>query len=369
MKREGRRKRGGLRLGGLLVGLALAIGLLAWTIRDRLGVGLEIEPMGGQWCERIPAPPGPEDLQFDAELGMLFISALARRDAEPEGDLYALTLGEPEAEVRPVPRDGPVLRPHGMSLARVGDELYLHVVNHAGSAGSSIEQFRWDDGRLEHLATVRGPELTSPNDVAAVDASRFYVSNDSGGRSALVRAVEHPLGLRLGDVQYYDGERFHEAVGGRSFANGVVLTRDGRRLLVAETVPGTVTSFLRDPDNGALTPESYMQFETGPDNLTQAADGSIWMVGHPRLVDFLAHARDAAVLSPTDVYRIDFYGRTADIEPVLVDDGGRLSGGSTAVVHGRLMWVGNVFDPYLLRCSLPPGLAVRTAPRPDVPES
>lgn len=349
--------RGGrLRVPILLVVLALAIGLLAWTVRERLGIGRDVVPVALAACERMPAPAGPEDLEIDETLRVAFISAQPRRESGAEGGLYLLALDDPDAQVVPIAHDGPSLHPHGLSLIRVGGELYLHVINHADPGGSTVEQFRWNADRLEHLATVSDPALRSPNDVAAVDASRFYVSNDHGGRSGFVRTFEHLLGLRLGDVQYFDGERFHTAVDRQSFANGVLLTRDGRRLLVAETVAGTVTSYLRDPDSGDLIGESYMTFETGPDNLSQAADGSIWMVGHPRLADFIAHAGNPELRSATDVYRIDFFGLTADSRAVLVDDGELISGGSTAVVRGQQMWVGNVFDGYLLRCTLPQGL-------------
>lgn len=360
----------------LLVLLGLAIGLLAATIRDRLGFGRDIEEtFGGEACQRIPAPAGPEDLEIDDLLRVAFISATPRREAGALGDLYWLDLDDLDAVPRPIPRNGPELAPHGLSLVRVDGELYLHVINHADARGSTVEQYRYvpsgeagdraeagarprdRSGALEHLTTISDPALFSPNDLAAVDAQRFYVTNDHGGRSPLLRSVEHLLGFRLGDVQYYDGEQFQTVAERQGFANGILLTRGGGRVLVAETVAGTVTSYLRDPMTGFLTPESYMRFETGPDNLTQAQDGSIWMVGHPRLVDFLAHARDPAELSPTEVYRIDFYGRTADFGAVMVDDGRLISGGSTAAVRGRLMWVGNVFDPYLLRCTLHRGIS------------
>lgn len=346
-----------LRVVVLLGLLALAIGVLTWNVRERLGLARDVVPVGLASCERMSAPAGPEDLEIDETLRLAFISALPRREPGAEGGLYVLALDRPGAEIEPLPHDGPPLAPHGLSLVRVDGVLYLHVVNHAPPDGSTVEQFRFHDGRLEHLATVSDPALRSPNDVAAVDATRFYVSNDHGGRSGVVRSVEHLLGLRLGDVQYFDGERFRTVVSGLSFANGVLLTRDGRRLLVAETVAGTVSSYLLDPDTGDLTPESYMAFDTGPDNLSQAEDGSIWMVGHPNLAAFIGHARDAGRPSATDVHRIDFFGRTADTRPVLVDEGELISGGSTAVVRGRQMWVGNVFDAYLLRCELPRGLA------------
>lgn len=377
----------------LLLLLGLAIGLLAVTVRDRLGIGRDVETFGTEACERVASPAGPEDLEIDILLGVAFISATPRRESGEPGDLYRLDLDDPDAVPLPISRDGPELAPHGLSLVRVDGELYVHVINHADPAGSTVEQYRYVPvpempisevpfpevpvpdsageeggpgfGKLLHLRTVSDPALFSPNDLVAVDARRFYVTNDHGGRSAVTRSVEHVLGLRLGDVQYYDGLRFEAVATGQSFANGILLTRDGRRVLVAETVAGTITSYLRDPDSGQLTPESYLPFETGPDNLTQAGDGSIWMVGHPRLADFAAHARDPAKRSPTEVYRIDFFGRTADYGAVLADEGDLLSGGSTAVVRGRQMWVGNVFDPYLLRCTLRPGISSRV-PAPVV---
>lgn len=364
-----RRERNRLLL--LLLLLGLAIGLLAATIGDRLGFGREIDAFGAQACERILSPAGPEDLEIDDLLGIAFISATPRRESGAMGDLYWLDLDDLDATPLPLARDGPDLAPHGLSLVRVDEALYLHVINHADPGASTVEQYRFvsgsgtesgaKSGRLVHRATVSDPALFSPNDLAALDAQRFYVTNDHGGRSPLLRRIEHVLGFRLGDVQYYDGHRFQTVATRQGFANGILLTRDGARVLVAETVAGTVTSYLRDRVSGLLTAESYMGFQTGPDNLTQAEDGSIWMVGHPRLVDFAAHARDPSKLSPTEVYRIDFYGRSADVGAVMVDDGSLISGGSTAVVRGGLMWIGNVFDPYLLRCTLHRGISTTAA--------
>ena len=359
-----------VRVGFLLVVLAVAIGVLIWSIRERAGVGREIVQHGTEQCELIAAPAGPEDIEIDHVLGFAFISAHDRRARpSPNGDLHLLDLDDPDATIVAIPRDGPRrFKPHGLSLVRVDEVLYVHVVNHAGDEGSTVEQFRFEAGRLHHLATVAGDALISPNDVAAVDALRFYVTNDHGTRSGLSQLFENLLGLRFGTVAYFDGEKFVTALEGQSMANGIALTADQSRLLVAETIAGTVTSYRRDPETGELSDAAYVPFQTAPDNLDVAADGSVWTVGHPRLFDFLAHARNAEALSPTDVYRIDYasgvFGISADVERVLMDDGRLLSGGSVAVVRGDQMLVGNVFEPGILRCTLPARFSV---PLPAAP--
>lgn len=347
---------GRLRTFALLALLALALGFLVQGFRERMGVDRSVARFGTEACAVVPAPAGPEDLEVDGATDTLFVSALDRRRAGAEGDLWSWALADADAQLLRVARDGPArFRPHGLSLVRTEAGLFAWVVNHPGER-HTVEGFALEDGedgwRARHLVTVAGAALVSPNDVAAVDATRFYVSNDHGTPGGIARTMEDLLGLDLANVLYFDGERFEEVVGGLSYANGVTLARDGAELVLAEVFRRGVTFHDREPVSGRAQAHLLVDLDSGVDNLTLAADGSIWVAGHPRLLDFAEHAGDPAALSATEVIRIRRTQGGAVAERVLMDDGELLSGGSVAAPWRDEVIVGAVFQSRLLRCGL-----------------
>jgi arylesterase/paraoxonase len=339
--------------------LGIALGLLVMGVRERAGMDRPLRLTGTGDCVTVAAPAGPEDLEIDAATGRAILSALDRRDPDARGDLWMLPLSDPDAEPRRIPRDGPEdFRPHGLSLVRDGGRLLVFVVNHPAD-GHTVEVFELVDGRARHLATHAGDLLHSPNDVVAVDAERFYASNDHGTAPGIARTMEDLLGLHLADVVYRDSRGMRSVVDGLSYANGVALSADGSELIVAESMPGTVSFLDRDPATGQVEPRLLVDLDSGADNIDVAADGSIWVTGHPHLNDFLGHARDPSVRSATEVYRIVPQADGARVDLVLGDDGSRLSGGSVAVAWRDQLLVGAVFESKLLRCTLAPEHAVR----------
>jgi arylesterase/paraoxonase len=359
MRPQQRAMRGRARFWILVALLGIALGMLVMGVRERAGMDRPLRLTGGGDCRVVEAPAGPEDLEIDTATGRVIISALDRRDPEAGGDLWMLPLSDPGAEPRRIPRDGPEdFRPHGLSLVRDAGRLLVFVVSHPAD-GHTVEVFELVDGRARHLATHAGDLLHSPNDVVAVDAERFYASNDHGTAPGIARTMEDLLGLHLADVVYRDSRGMRSVVDGLSYANGVALSADGSELIVAESMPGTVSFLDRDPATGQVEPRLLVDLDSGADNIDVAADGSIWVTGHPHLNDFLGHARDPSVRSATEVYRIVPQADGARVDLVLGDDGSRLSGGSVAVAWRDQLLVGAVFESKLLRCTLAPEHAVR----------
>jgi arylesterase/paraoxonase len=334
-----------------------------------MGSDREVIPDGAEACRVVEAPAGPEDLEIDTLTGLAWISAQDRRDPAATGDLWVLDLAEPDGRPVRVERDGPaVFRPHGIGLARTAAGLFVWVVNHPGSR-HTLEAFELTveggRARARHLTTVASPALVSPNDVAAIDTERFYVTNDHGTTGGFPRLMEDLLGLNLANVLYFDGARFEEAVGGLSYANGVALGLDGAELVVAEVFGGAITFHDREPNSGRVRGHLLVDLDSGADNISVAPDGSFWIAGHPRLLDFAAHASDASARSPTEVFRVQRTEGGATVERVIADDGALLSGGSVAAAWRDEVLVAGVFEPRLLRCVLPAELAM-AGPPPEI---
>lgn len=350
------RQRGRVRTWVLLALLGVAIGLFALGVRDRFGLDRALRITGGEQCRVIEAPAGPEDLEIDERTGIAILSATDRRNPGARGGLWTLDLNDPDAVPQRLQHDGPGdFRPHGLSLVRVGNALHAWVVNHP-EGGHTVESFLLDlaANRAVHRATVRGDALVSPNDVVAVDAERFYVTNDHGLPPGPGRIMEDLLGLGLADVVHYDGRVLRQVLDGFSFPNGIMLSRDGTELMLAQTLRGTISFLDREPVSGRLAPYLLVDLDTGVDNINVAADDSIWVTGHTHLLDFLAHAEDPSARSATEVYRIRRVRGGAEVELVFGDDGTLLSGGSVAAAWRDQLLVAGVFAPRLLRCRLAP---------------
>lgn len=143
---------------------------------------------------------------------------------------------------------------------------------------------RWPDGRFEPHADLAAHSAFLCNDMVVDGQGRAYVGNfgfDLDGeihaRGAESVIADHPrtcLALVQPDGTVSDaapGERF-------SFPNGMVITPDGRTLVVGETLGGTLTALDIGPD-GTLTNrrEWAPTWPRIPDGICLDRDGAIWI--------------------------------------------------------------------------------------------
>lgn len=309
---------------------------------------------------------GTEDLVFRANGREVFASAPNFHDATKPGGIFLVDVDERTVtNVTPPEWLAPgKLQPHGVDLWHGDEGERLFVVNHPGgsampeAAGQSghdavhaVEIFDVAaDGRLRHVRTVSDELFLSPNDVAAVSAESFYVSNDHGYAGGVLRMLEDFGRLSAGNVVFVDASGGARIVWeGTRYANGIQTSADGSSVYLAETTRGTVTWLARDPTSNELTFVSRHDTGTGVDNIDVAADGSLWIGAHPKLLAFLAHSKDPAnERSPSEVLRLVPSRDRWQQSIVYLGDGDPLSGSSVAASNGEVVVVGAVFDPRLL---------------------
>jgi arylesterase/paraoxonase len=343
---------------GVLV-LVLA-GFILKTLADA-GQFKHLAPHFAGRCTPVSGMPGAEDITFHPTLGYAYVSSDDRRATlagrPVQGGIYRL---DPASSAPPVLLTGAfkqAFHPHGLTLFVAPDgEQTLFVVNHAEPGQQQVERFQVGaDGMLIHRQTLRDPALVSPNDVVAVDAERFYVTNDHHYPPGAMQVVEEYLQLAIGNVLYFDGKGFREVIGGTSYANGINRSADGRTVYLAQVVGRSLSVYTRDADSGALTHRQTLPLGTGPDNIEVDAKGDLWIAAHPKLLDFVAHAKDVsgATRAPAQALRLKSSGDGFEMEEVFLDDGRQTAGSAVAAVSGKWMLLGPVFDPELLRCELP----------------
>jgi arylesterase / paraoxonase len=354
----------------ILIGAALLVAVL-------VGYGVFLFAVTGEFrsvethhpgaCRVVDGAPGSEDITIHPNGRVAYVSSDDRRSAMAgtpvPGAIYRYDLTDPDAQpVNLTPEAGSDFRPHGIHLHIGADgREVLFVVNHPG-AGSrangadgpphTIEIFDIEEGMLVHRETIAGDAVISPNDVVGVGPRQFYFTNDHGTRPGFLRQLEDYLRLPWSGVVYFDGARFHDVAGGLTYANGINVSPDGRRMFVSEVSRGTVREYDRDPATGALTHRRTLRLRFGVDNIEIGPDGELWIAGHPKLLTFVRHAGDASVRAPSQAVRVVLGDVDHEVESIFVDDGSLISGSSVAAYRDGRLLIGSVFEPHFVDCRL-----------------
>ncbi len=349
-----------MRLIFTVVAVAL-LGALGWFLAHIIpasGMLVDLEPMLVGECRRVDIAPGTEDVTIDPELGLAFISAADRRGwynetdgggVNPKNGIYTLSLDGSDTITLVSPSmEGLLL--HGISLWR-GDngEKRLFAVNHPPSGEEIVEIFDVGEaGALTHLDSVSFDAMHSPNDVVGVGPRQFYATNDRGYEQGVMATLEAYMALPFSSVVYYDGKDGVIAAKHMAYANGVNMSADGNTVYVAEFLERRIGVFDRDPQTGALKKRGVLKADTGPDNIEIAKDGALWVAGHTKAFEFLAHAKDAAEIAPSHVVRID--PQIGDNRDVFISTEGEINASSVGAVWDKTLIIGAVFDGHVMVC-------------------
>ena len=126
--------------------------------------------------------------------------------------------------------------PNGHKILADGTHLLCvkGAVLHLSASGEVLKQAS---------SECMGQALRAPNDLTLRPGGGFYFTDPGGSREA-----------PIGTVHFVDAQGItHLVAGGLWVPNGLVLSRDGRRLFVAETVPNRILWFEVD-SSGKLGP-------------------------------------------------------------------------------------------------------------------
>ena len=303
--------------------------------------------------ERKVQLPGVEDMQISYEDNFLLLSsddrASRRYGTINQGHLYYIDLANISFEPIQLTTDLKMpFFPHGISMFRIAVQRYkVYAINHSDGE-HSVEVFDLFGDSLVHVQTLRDPSMLSPNDIVAVDAERFYYTNDHGFTRGLGKLGEEYLGWAVSNVVYFDGNEYSKVANGIAYANGINLDRKRNMLFVASPREFLIKAY-HQKESGDLEFIEDIHCGTGVDNIELAPDGKIWSGGHPSLLAFTAYAQGRKKIAPSEIITID-YRNIGDYskEVIFLDDGRKMSASSVAVVYNDYIFAGNVMDDHFL---------------------
>lgn len=334
------------------------LGFVVFAILLPAGSFKNIEPHFTGTTEKTELPiVGPEDIEIDRVEGLVFISADDRRSniknpGSVAGGIFTYRIEEGTESLKNItPSTLTDFHPHGISLFRANDStLFVFAVSHQTSGRQVIERFEWKHDTLIHLESIEDHSMTSPNDLVAVAARKFYVTNDHYYTSGTSRLLEEYLQRAISYVNYFDGTSFRTVAEGIGYANGINESPDGKYILVAGSSSRTIYVFEKS-DDGSLIEVDRIALGTGPDNIDFDEHGNILVACHPQLLKFVAHAKDPKNYSPSQVLKITYTNPGVyTIEEIFLNDGSNYSGSSIAVTYENTLLIGSVFEPALLLC-------------------
>ena len=339
----------------LIAVLALSLllaGFVAYTF-STTGFFRKLEnKMPGELLQKVSIP-GAEDITISHEDAFALISSddrASRRDGNPvQGGLYYLDLRSPDAAPQLISGNfSKPFFPHGISMIRLDSAHHkVYVVNHVNER-HSLEVFHLYADSLVFSETLTHPSMLSPNDLVAIDDTRFYFTNDHGYTSGWKKFMEEQLGLAVSNVVYFDGKEYREVADGIAYANGINYD-PGRKLLFVASPRHFLVKVYQVEATGSLQFIEDIPCGTGVDNIEFDEDGKIWIGCHPNLLGFAAYAADKKEQAPSEIITID-YREQGDyaIESTFVDDGAMMSAATVAAVFRDRILVGNVMDDHFL---------------------
>lgn len=358
-----------------------------------LGIGRVIQPVGNTNCAAVaPELQACEKVVLHQPSGVIYL-ACSTRESRTHWLPNTLTLNDTGAsradyvatydpksqrvtKLKTLGFDSPRgLSLHGMDVVASTtnpSELYVYLVNHRApltgdanvvGADSSIEVFKTTLGgsTLEYVRTVDSPLIETPNDVTgSADGQEFWVTNDHGAKTGLVRQLEL-LGRSATSVVYcHATEGCKYAIKNMHGNNGITQAPNGT-FYVIDSSGGKLSILDKQADN-TLVITDVISTDRALDNIMVDSQGHVWAAGFPKaLVLIQEHFKNPDILSPSNAFRFSintgpgaFYGEKYKVDRVFEDDGTIASGTTSAVYDAdrNLLFLHGIAADKLVICKL-----------------
>ncbi|MES3040671.1 MAG: hypothetical protein V4730_05870 [Pseudomonadota bacterium] len=314
------------------------------------GAGTAINPAS---CQRIAIGPGPDDMYLqNIAAPRLIISSHDRRHFRSHGNIYALPIDSLKANImtRTGEPDGFALRPHGLDLIQRDERWWLYVINHDKELFSdqhTLVIYEVIGDTLAFQQELQSPLLTAPNDVAVADNGDIYVTNEREDGASIAEFLF--LQRKANVVVYRPQNGWRVATDDLAVANGILI--QGNTVWITQTLGEGLRRYQRAADGRLIQMATFGNLSL-LDSIHVRDNGHFLIPAYPSLPYFLWHWQSPGRRSPTKIYDVD--PQTGQGSILFADNGSTISAVSAALTTKDQLYLGQVFDAFVLRCPLTP---------------
>ena len=304
-------------------------------------------------CQRIATGPGPDDMHLqNIAAPRLIISSHDRRLFRSHGNIYTLPLNSLKASImtRTGEPDGFALRPHGLDLIQHDGRWWLYVINHDKELFSdqhTLVIYEIIGDTLAFQQELHSPLLTAPNDVAVAENGDIYVTNEREDGASIAEFLF--LQRKANVIVYRQSAGWRVATDDLAVANGILI--QGSTVWITQTLGEGLRRYQRATDGRLIQMASFGNLSL-LDSIHVRDNGHFLIPAYPSLPYFLWHWQSPGRRSPTNVYDVD--PQTGQVSVIFADDGNTISAVSAALTTKDQLYLGQVFDAFVLRCPLTP---------------
>ncbi len=252
-----------------------------------------------------------------------------------------LTTGNKKELIRHNEPEDLIFRPHGIFL----DKELLYVISHEKEPDyHPILVYRLHGDSLEFRELIHASNQHSPNALVTGPNQEIYFVNDSGKRGSM---AEKALKLKRASVVRLAKDSagvWKSEFMAMDLGYPAGINRIGNRLYVGDAILHRIHVF--NISHKGLTPVTEFRDLKGNDNI-RIHEGHLLTVGHIRPFKFMKHAKDPENLSPTKVFEVN--PENGESTTLYATNGSAISAGSAAIIFENYLYIGQVFDPYILK--------------------
>ncbi|RLD55208.1 MAG: hypothetical protein DRJ05_13325 [Bacteroidetes bacterium] len=283
--------------------------------------------------KEIRVGPGPEDFAIDT-LGAerLLISCTERRGGNNSGNgiwAYDFKTGNTK-KLHLTLKTERDFNPHGIYLIYENGGKYLFVINHISKKQNEIVRFRVLTNSIVEEKNFRDKLIKHPNDIFATDKNEFYFTNDRPFCGSITK--------------YYQGE-YSTIAKSLSYPNGIQGLND--TLYVSTVISNKVFQVYQ---KGSGYKRKKMLKIKGGDNFSVNGRNNLLLTSHPKLIKFVKHARNPEKKSPSQIF--DINTQTGEKRLIFSSEGEDISAVSVAVEYKGFLYLGQVFDGFILKVAI-----------------
>lgn len=302
----------------------------------------------------ITTGSGPEDFVLDTfnQQNRFIISCTARRDSETKiGNFEQYDFKKNHSKVLKrynEPKDFKCF-PHGIDLVQKKDgTVLLFVVNHQPISKKktihSVVEYKLNNDSLIFIANHISSLIVSPNDVCALNDGSFYVTNDAKHTKGFGLLWEKVFQTKSSTIIYKNANNnFIVAANNLPYANGIA-TKDNQ-VYVSCTFKSILNGYSMNTD-GTLKINRKIAGVKGMDNITFYKNYLV-IPSHPSFTKFIKHLKTTENKSPGIITLFDI--RDNNSKTIYATDGKSVSANSTAIIYNDTLYIGQVFDNFLLK--------------------